>query len=332
MLILHRTTLSLCSLLIGGHGLKLVMTNQVMKAGLRYAFAWSDYNILDCGGMFNDCLARCIENRVHFSGTRHTVCSHTCLSPTICVWGSLFSEVHPWTSSQHAVIDPLILYIGVLFSVSTTRALRPWFTISLQVTITQTHKYEAAHDTYSNVSAEAGASYGGLFYHGGGSGGFDRKAGNSSLTKKGSNFSLTFKVRKVIINRSWMDPSLLLYTTIGIKGIPVGAWSSGELSATQNHGTFPLVPTAYVVAKDVTLKAESYSDYAEQSFKDMSAHAAFKVKEICVMKPTRSINLYSFIHLYRLVLVPFLPMETSALLQAQRIAPLSMMTAKRHLQ
>ena len=160
---------------------------------------------------------------------------------------------------------------------STTQELRSSIAIPLQVTITQTHKYESSHDTYNKVSAEAGASYGGLFYHGGGSGGFDKSSGNHSLTKAGSNFSLSFKVRKVNINRSWMDPSVLLYSTLGVKGVTVGSWSSGQLSATKNHGTFPIFPTNMVVAKDISLKADSYTDYAAKAFQDMSAQAAFKV-------------------------------------------------------
>lgn len=155
-----------------------------------------------------------------------------------------------------------------------------WFPMPLQVTITQTHRYESSHDTYSKVSAEAGASYGGLFYHGSASGGFEKSAENHALTKAGSNFSITFKVRKVNINRSWMDPSILLYSTLGIKGVTVGAWSSGELSATKNHGTFPIFPTAIVVAKDISLTADSYTDYASKTFKDMSGHAAVKVRAV----------------------------------------------------
>ena len=149
----------------------------------------------------------------------------------------------------------------------------------MQVTITQERKYESSHDTYSSVSAEASASYGGLFYSGSASGGFEKKSGNSELTNKGSNLEIKFMVRKVLIHRPWLEPTILQYPTLGIKDLQPGSWSSGELNAASNKGQFPLLPTAFICAKDITVSASSYSETAEKSFSDESSHASVKVRK-----------------------------------------------------
>ena len=149
----------------------------------------------------------------------------------------------------------------------------------MQVTITQEHKYESSHDTYSSVSAEASASYGGLFYSGSSSGGFEKKSGNSKLTSKGSNLEIKFMVHKVLIHWPWLEPTILQYPTLGIKGLQPGSWSSGELNAASNKGQFPLLPTAFICAKDITVSASSYSETAEKSFSDESSHASMKVRK-----------------------------------------------------
>lgn len=131
----------------------------------------------------------------------------------------------------------------------------------------------------SQVSAEASASYGGLFYSGSASGGFDKETGNSELTSSGSNLQISFKVRKVLIHRPWLQPTMMEYPTIGIKGLKDGAWSSGELEAATNKGVFPVLPTAFVVAKDVKISADSYSSTAQESFASLSSHASVKVCE-----------------------------------------------------
>ena len=85
------------------------------------------------------------------------------------------------------------------------------------------------------------------------------KAGNS-LTMKGSNLQISFKVRKVLIERPWMEPNILQYTTLGIKGMKPAQWSNGSLDATTNKGLFPILPTACIVAKDIVIRADSFSD------------------------------------------------------------------------
>ena len=143
--------------------------------------------------------------------------------------------------------------------------------------IKQVHSHESSHDTYSQVSVESKASFGGLFYSGSVGGGFSKKNGNSSLTKEGSDLKISFKVRKVIIQRPWLEPAILRYSTLGIKGLDKGTWSTGKLDKS-NEGSFPLLPTACIVAKDVVIQAKSFSDTFEKQFSEQSEHASVKVR------------------------------------------------------
>ena len=147
----------------------------------------------------------------------------------------------------------------------------------VQITINQVHKYESSHTTMSQVSVGTEVSYGGLFYSGGVSGGFDKQSGNSELTAEGSNLVIEFSVRKVLIQRPWFQPIILKYPTLGIKGVKTNAWSSGELGFTSNKGSFPILPTAFIVAKDVKISADSFSSTVESSFSEMKSHASVKV-------------------------------------------------------
>ena len=73
-----------------------------------------------------------------------------------------------------------------------------------------------------------------------------------SLNKQ-SDVKISFKVRAVQINRPWLDLSVLNYT---VSSEDPGSWSTGELSA-DNKGTFPLLSTQMIVARDITVTAST---------------------------------------------------------------------------
>ena len=73
-----------------------------------------------------------------------------------------------------------------------------------------------------------------------------------SLNKQ-SDVKISFKVRAVQINRPWLDLSVLNYT---VSSERTGSWSTGELSA-DNKGTFPLLSTQMIVARDITVTAST---------------------------------------------------------------------------
>lgn len=71
-------------------------------------------------------------------------------------------------------------------------------------------------------------------------------AGNSLDIK------IDLKVRSVQINRPWIDLSALTIQGWTIPGIRSGAWSTGVIDSS-NNGSFPLLSTQMIVAKDVTI-------------------------------------------------------------------------------
>ena len=73
-----------------------------------------------------------------------------------------------------------------------------------------------------------------------------------SLNKQ-SDVKISFKVRAVQINRPWLDLSVLDYT---VSSESTGSWSTGELNA-DNRGSFPLLSTQMIVAKDITVTAST---------------------------------------------------------------------------
>lgn len=146
-----------------------------------------------------------------------------------------------------------------------------------QVVIDQTQSHASSHDVYGRVSSEDEMSYGGLFYSSSTSGRHKEADENSFLIEDGSGFKMSFKVRKVQIDRSWLDPTILHHPTLGIMGLPSGSWSSGQLDTQVNHGSFPLLPTAMIVAKDVEMSAKLFSKSLEDKFSEMSSNASMKV-------------------------------------------------------
>ena len=70
--------------------------------------------------------------------------------------------------------------------------------------------------------------------------------------------TISFKVRSVEINRPWVDPSALKVEKWILPGLSSGAWSTGVLD-NSNKGSFPLLTTQMIVAKDITITAAKFS-------------------------------------------------------------------------
>ncbi|MCP9934816.1 hypothetical protein KBZ08_12920 [Cyanobium sp. Candia 9D4] len=63
---------------------------------------------------------------------------------------------------------------------------------------------------------------------------------------------VSFKFLRVEIVRPWLDLSMLSLPGWSIPGLPAGYYSNGEFS--DNTGIFPLLPTAFIVARDIDIK------------------------------------------------------------------------------
>ena len=124
------------------------------------------------------------------------------------------------------------------------------------------------------MSASVEASYGGLVSV---SGGFSKSDESASLAEEGSHLKISFKVRKVTIQRPWMDPFILQYPILGINGLEAGEWSDGKVDPEANKGAFPLLPTAMIVAKDIEITSKSFSETIFAKSNKMSVDASVKV-------------------------------------------------------
>ena len=69
---------------------------------------------------------------------------------------------------------------------------------------------------------------------------------------------INIKVRSVQIDRPWIDLSALKYQNWKIPGEGPGSWSTGVLDSS-NYGSFPLLSTEMIVARDIAVTATKFS-------------------------------------------------------------------------
>ena len=88
----------------------------------------------------------------------------------------------------------------------------------------------------------------------------DVKIGDDQDVKVGDSqdVKINLKVRSVQINRPWIDFSALNIHNWRIPGVESGAWSTGVLDSS-NNGSFPLLSTQMIIAKDITITGTKFS-------------------------------------------------------------------------
>ena len=69
------------------------------------------------------------------------------------------------------------------------------------------------------------------------------------------------------INRPWLDLTIIEYPVIGMREVPKLNWSNGSLDPETNKGTFPLLPTAMIVAKDIVISNFEMSEEQRDQYK-----------------------------------------------------------------
>ncbi len=77
---------------------------------------------------------------------------------------------------------------------------------------------------------------------------------------------IDLKVRSVQINRPWIDLSALNIRDWTIPGVKSGAWSTGVIDSS-NNGSFPLLSTQMIVAKDITITGTKLSQELQRTVK-----------------------------------------------------------------
>jgi hypothetical protein len=93
---------------------------------------------------------------------------------------------------------------------------------------------------------------------------------NERVQFASSDLRVEFEVAKVIINRPWLDLTLLDLTPVGVRGYVPSQWSDGSSFFAQiSNYAFKLLPTAFIVARNIRLKSssiEQYRDAIEETF------------------------------------------------------------------
>ena len=82
----------------------------------------------------------------------------------------------------------------------------------------------------------------------------EKKTDTKFTSMQSSEFELTAELITVRIRRPWLNAVLFNMTDWWSKGIPKGGISNGALKENAN-GVLPLIPTAFVIAKDVSIKS-----------------------------------------------------------------------------
>lgn len=88
-----------------------------------------------------------------------------------------------------------------------------------------------------------------------------------SMSTETTGIKISFKIGRIEIRRRWMNPALFSLSGWSVAGRGAGGYSNGQASG--NSGVFPLLPTAFLVARDIQISGSwSTSDLqtASQSF------------------------------------------------------------------
>ena len=108
-----------------------------------------------------------------------------------------------------------------------------------------------------------------------------------------NNIVISFKGRTVEIYRPWLDTSVLYYENLTLDGVQAGQWSTWVMDP-DNQGVFPLLLTAYVVAKDISVTATKFSKEVKDAFEKLNSSPGSKVDHIitlCLIYSSVSIQL-----------------------------------------
>jgi hypothetical protein len=95
------------------------------------------------------------------------------------------------------------------------------------------------------------------------------KTDGASTSMQASEFELTAELIVVRIRRPWLNTVVFSMTDWSAKGTPQNGISNGQLKGNEN-AMLPLIPTAFIIAKDVTIKA----NFTEQDTKRFTSESS----------------------------------------------------------
>jgi hypothetical protein len=127
----------------------------------------------------------------------------------------------------------------------------------------------------SSISTSASFRAGFGWFSASGSYSSSSSSSGSSTASMSSETSLEFSLAKVSITRPWIDTSLLSFYPVAIRNLAKQGWSDGRLTPAQGALTFKfkLLPTAFLVARSITITSQ-FSSSQSSSFQTASSTKA----------------------------------------------------------
>lgn len=122
----------------------------------------------------------------------------------------------------------------------------------MDFTLNANYLYTSDSSYYKKTEGSAGSSFLGLISWGGG-GGSTTQAKYHHMT--GTNLSISAKMMTVTIERPWFSNALFKTNGWKLTGQTPGYVSDGKLDANNANALMPVVPTAFVLVKDVQITA-----------------------------------------------------------------------------
>jgi hypothetical protein len=92
-------------------------------------------------------------------------------------------------------------------------------------------------------------------------GGLDTTSTSATASLTTSTTTITFEMAKVLINRPWLDTSLLAYYPVALAGLAKNSWSDGTVFPNRKESTlqqiFKILPTGMIVARNIRITSAS---------------------------------------------------------------------------
>ena len=145
----------------------------------------------------------------------------------------------------------------------------------MKVTVSQQNEYNRKTDTFTKKTGSSHSSF--MSYVAGGSGSRTETHTTHFSLDEASDVEISFSYRVVHINRLWFEMWLLHYQKLGMNDVGVREWSTGAFDDSQVEKQFPFYPTGFVVARDITVVAKSYSKKMQQVLDHLEIHQKVKV-------------------------------------------------------
>lgn len=132
-----------------------------------------------------------------------------------------------------------------------------------QVVIKQDSSESRLHEDVKKIDSDFSASLSAGLWHADASSGYHDEVEKINKSSSVDKLGISFEIARININRDWFTSSLLTYEDTTIPGEKKGSLCAGSLTEAAKC-TFPFLPTAFVVARNINIYNEFSS--AEEDF------------------------------------------------------------------